>query len=87
MCRCYTNYELDWNIDLTKQRVAMSPYGGPVGKLPSTQRQRAWGVIAVRFLYSFLEGDSLYTCVCVCLCFSVNKWFMLVETLRQVQEK
>ena len=42
-CRCYTNYELDWNVDVGKQRVAMSPYGGPVGKLEKCPKTNNMG--------------------------------------------
>lgn len=32
--RFYSNYEaLDWDIDLLKYKVAVAPYGGPVGEL------------------------------------------------------
>lgn len=31
--RNYTNYENKWEVDFSKQKAAVAPYGGPVGKL------------------------------------------------------
>ena len=30
--RKYVNYQLDWNVDIAKNLVAIAPYGGLVGK-------------------------------------------------------
>jgi hypothetical protein len=30
--RKYVNYQLDWNVDIAKNLVAIAPYGGLIGK-------------------------------------------------------
>ena len=30
--RKYVNYQLDWDVDIAKNLVALAPYGGLIGK-------------------------------------------------------